>query len=169
MSDSQDYPRLLFDLLKDNNLTMTAAESCTGGLISKIMTDYPGSSDIFWGSFITYSNDSKIRLLKVNQSILDSAGAVSGETVLAMARGALEVSGADCSIAVSGIAGPGGGSPEKPVGTVWIGAALKEGGETSLEFLFEEDRGKVRQKTAETALKVLYHLILDNKLLTVNK
>ena len=138
---------------------MTAAESCTGGLISKIMTDFPGSSDIFWGSFITYSNDSKMKLLGVEKSLLDTFGAVSEQTVLAMARGAINSSGADCSVSVSGIAGPGGGSLQKPVGTVWICAVLKKGIQKTEVFHFCGDRIDVREKTAESALRMLYLLI----------
>lgn len=148
---------------------MTAAESCTGGLISKVMTDFPGSSDIFWGSFITYSNQSKMKLLGVATETLERFGAVSCETVLAMARGAQVISGADCSVSVSGIAGPGGGTTIKPVGTVWICAVLKNGVERVEEFHYGGCRDAVREKTAESALKMLYQLILENKLLTVNK
>lgn len=148
---------------------MTAAESCTGGLISKIMTDFPGSSDIFWGSFVTYSNQSKMKLLGVSSETLEHFGAVSSETVHAMAHGALISSGADCSVSVSGIAGPGGGTALKPVGTVWICAALKNGAERAEEFRYNGCRDSVREKTAESALKMLYQLILENKLLTVNK
>jgi len=140
---------------------MTAAESCTGGLISKIMTDLPGSSDIFWGGFVTYSNESKMKLLDVQDTILDSFGAVSEETVLAMARGAIDVSGADCSVSVSGIAGPGGGTLLKPVGTVWICASLKQGLDKAEEFHFTGNRGDIREKAAESALKMLYHLISE--------
>ncbi|MBI9099315.1 MAG: CinA family protein [Spirochaetaceae bacterium] len=162
MSDLEDYSLLLFDLLVGRGLTMTAAESCTGGLISKIMTDHPGSSEVFWGSFISYSNDSKKRLLNIKSSILDSYGAVSGETVRAMSLGALRLSRASCSVSVSGIAGPGGGSDLKPVGTVWICAALKGGPLKMENFLFQGNRSIVRNKTAAAALKMLYHLILEN-------
>lgn len=169
MSDTQNIPHSLFTLLKDEKLTMTAAESCTGGLISKIMTDFSGSSNIFWGSFITYSNQSKMKLLGVASETLDRFGAVSNETVLAMALGALSFSEADCSVSVSGIAGPGGGTALKPVGTVWICAALKNGVVKAEKFHYNGSRDSVREKTAESALKMLYQLILENNLLTVNK
>jgi nicotinamide-nucleotide amidase len=161
VSDTDNYSSLLFNLLKDKKLTMTAAESCTGGLVSKIMTDFPGSSDIFWRSFITYSNNSKMKLLGIKSVILDSYGAVSKQTVQAMAKGAIDCSGADCSVSVSGIAGPGGGSRLKPVGTVWICAALKQGVEKVEKFHFKGSRSDVREKTAESALKMLYHLISE--------
>jgi len=140
-------------------LTMTSAESCTGGLIAKSMTDMAGSSDVFWGGFVTYSNESKEKLIGVPLAVLEKYGAVSEQTVRAMAEGALTRSGADCSIAVSGIAGPGGGSDEKPVGTVWIGAALKSGQILSHVYLFEGDRAAVREKTAMTALTMLIEMI----------
>lgn len=140
---------------------MTTAESCTGGLISKIMTDFPGSSEVFWGSFITYSNESKIKVLNVKNLILDSYGAVSEQVVLAMAKGALGVSGADCSVSVSGVAGPGGGTLLKPVGTVWICAALNQGVESVEKFHFSGNRSEIREKTAESALMMLYHLISE--------
>ena len=148
---------------------MTAAESCTGGLISKIMTDYPGSSNLFWGSFITYSNDAKMKLLSVRESVLEACGAVSAETVIEMADGAIKASGASCSVSVSGIAGPDGGTIDKPVGTVWICAALSNGIHKFEKFQFSGDRAMVREKTAQSAIMMLYHLILDNRLLTVNK
>lgn len=148
---------------------MTAAESCTGGLISKYMTDIPGSSDVFWGGIISYSNESKEKLLFVDREILNNAGAVSKETVMAMAKGALAVSNTDCSVAVSGVAGPDGGSADKPVGTVWICAALRNGSVDTEKFLYSGDRKTVREETADSALMMVYHLILDNKLLTVEK
>ncbi|MFV8818675.1 CinA family nicotinamide mononucleotide deamidase-related protein [Haliea sp. E17] len=110
----------VIDLLRQRGATLTTAESCTGGLIASMLTRIAGSSDVFHAGFVTYANDIKRDILDVPQIDLDTHGAVSGEVVLAMARGALEKSGADYAIAVSGIAGPGGGSAEKPVGTVWL-------------------------------------------------
>ncbi|MBB6480837.1 nicotinamide-nucleotide amidase [Spirochaeta isovalerica] len=140
-------------------MTMTAAESCTGGLIAKIMTDMAGSSEVFWGGFITYSNDSKEKLIGVPAETLEHFGAVSDETVRAMAEGALKRSTADCSLAVSGIAGPGGGTAEKPVGTVWIGVALKKGTVLSRIYHFEGDRAAIRGETAKQAISMLIDLI----------
>jgi PncC family amidohydrolase len=160
---------LLFQLLKKKQMTMSAAESCTGGLISKNMTDIAGSSDVFWGGFITYSNDAKKKLLAVDECILDSYGAVSRETVIAMAEGAIGKSGTDCTVSVSGIAGPGGGSELKPVGTVWICAALSNGIMNVDKYLFQGNRNEVREKATETAIMMVYHLICEYKLLTVNK
>lgn len=127
-----------------------------------MMTDIPGSSQVFWGSFISYSPQSKIKLLRVDSETLHRFGEVSRETVVAMARGSLHSSGVDCSVSVSGIAGPGGGSPSQPVGTVWICAALKKGMEKAEEFYYNGNRDTVREKTAESALKMLYQLILEN-------
>lgn len=168
MSDIS-YPDLLFQTLQDEKMTFTAAESCTGGLISKLMTDFPGSSNVFWGGFITYSNEAKRKLLSVDGSILEKYGAVSRNTVIAMAEGAIKNSGADCSVSVSGVAGPGGGSESKPVGTVWICALLATGELKTERLIFSGDRSEVRSKAASYALKMVYHLILDNQLLTVNK
>jgi len=110
----------VLDLLREQGATLTAAESCTGGLIASMLTRIPGSSDCFHAGFVTYDNDIKRSVLGVEQSTLEQHGAVSEEVVIQMARGAMERSGADYGIAVSGIAGPGGGSEEKPVGTVWL-------------------------------------------------
>jgi len=159
VSDLRALSESLFALLLKNKMTMTAAESCTGGLIAKSMTDMAGSSDVFWGGFVTYSNESKEKLIGVPSAVLDQYGAVSEQTVRAMADGALRRSGADCSVAVSGIAGPGGGSEEKPVGTVWIGAALKSGRNSSCVYRFVGDRTAVREKTAIKALSTLIEMI----------
>lgn len=112
--------KCLVDLLVENNQTLTTAESCTGGLIASNITRIPGSSAVFEAGFVTYSNRIKTELLRVEEKTLNTHGAVSEAVVLEMARGALNASGSDWAVAVSGIAGPGGGSEEKPVGTVWI-------------------------------------------------
>lgn len=160
MSDLNDVSRKLFELLGERNRVMTTAESCTGGLIAKIMTDYAGSSDIFWGGFVTYSNESKSKMLSVPEDVLEDYGAVSRETVLAMSSGSIQNSGADCSVAVSGIAGPGGGTEEKPVGTVWISAALQEGLKEARCFRFDGNRRQIREAASREALLMLYKLIL---------
>src|SRR5690606_36099107 len=105
---------------------LVSAESCTGGYIAHLFTSIPGASEVFQGGVISYSNELKMRLLGVDEAILNEKGAVSAETVAAMARGALQRMGGDYAVAVSGIMGPGGGSPEKPVGTAWIAVAGKE-------------------------------------------
>lgn len=110
----------VLQLLREQGKTLTTAESCTGGLIASMLTRIAGSSDSFHAGFVTYANHIKQSLLGVDQQVLETHGAVSEEVVRAMARGALDKAGADLAIAVSGIAGPDGGSPEKPVGTVWL-------------------------------------------------
>ncbi len=133
---------------------MATAESCTGGWISQSLTAVPGSSNWFDSGFITYSNDAKQRLLNVPKSIfdVDGPGAVSEEAVLAMSRGALENSRANVAVAVSGVAGPEGGSDEKPVGTVWI-AWQWEDKSLARCFHFSGDREAVRLASVIAALE----------------
>ena len=144
-------------LLKDG-LSVATAESCTGGWIAKALTDIAGSSQWFLEGFVTYSNESKIRRLGVRTSLLKIQGAVSGSVVRAMAKGALRRTGADLAVAVSGIAGPGGAAPGKPVGTVWLGWAARRGRATRVAVQlrhFRGDRGTVRRKTVKLALQGL--------------
>jgi nicotinamide-nucleotide amidase len=140
---------------------ITTAESCTGGWIAKTLTDIPGSSRWFGEGFITYSNDSKTRRLGVPRAILESEGAVSEASARAMAKGALERSGADVAVAVTGIAGPDGGVPGKPVGTVWFCWAEKHGTRMHSRTehkRFRGDREAVRRKTVRWALmRLLSH------------
>ncbi len=134
---------------------VTTAESCTGGLISNRITDVPGSSEVFGRGFITYANRAKAEMLGVDEGLLERAGAVSEPVVRAMAEGALREAGADHSLAVSGIAGPGGGSAEKPVGTVWIGLASASAETVARRYRFSADRLHFKQRTADTALDLL--------------
>lgn len=113
------------DLLRRNNLTVSTAESCTGGSIAARISSVPGCSDYFRGSIVAYSNDIKNMLLGVSAETLGKHGAVSEETVTEMVKGAMKVMKTDCAVATSGIAGPGGGTPEKPVGTIWIAVGYK--------------------------------------------
>src|SRR3974377_497249 len=110
----------LLDLYRGRGMRVATAESCTGGLVAAALTAVPGSSDVFECSFVTYSNDAKQKLLGVAAATLRRYGAVSAETASAMARGALQRSGADCAVSITGIAGPGGGSKEKPIGLVYF-------------------------------------------------
>ena len=142
---------LPYRILSQRRETVAVAESCTGGLISKLLTDIPGSSSVFWGTFVTYSDESKIRLLGVPGEMLLSAGAVSREVVSAMSQGLLEHTPADLALAVTGIAGPEGGSREKPVGTVWISARYRRGGHLCQRFHFPGNREAVRRRTAVAA------------------
>ena len=116
----------LSDLLTRAGYSMATAESCTGGMIAAMCTDVAGSSGWFRGGVVSYANDIKESLLGVPPAVLETHGAVSGEVVRHMAAGALHVCGAQAAVAVSGVAGPSGGTPEKPVGTVWIGVAVEE-------------------------------------------
>ncbi|MBQ7650076.1 MAG: CinA family protein [Victivallales bacterium] len=140
--------------LKARGLTLSTAESCTGGGIAAILTDIPGASAWFSGGFVTYSNEWKMKQLGVSAETLERYGAVSSETVGEMLDGLLENGGADLGIAVSGIAGPGGGTPEKPVGTVYVGVARKDW-KWVQRFQFEGGRADVRRATAETALNMM--------------
>jgi nicotinamide-nucleotide amidase len=134
------------------------AESCTGGLIAKSFTDRAGSSDWFERGFVTYSNAAKSDMLAVPESIIDDYGAVSEPVAVAMASGALRHSRADYSIAVTGVAGPAGGSAEKPVGTVWIAVASAEQQQATL-YHFDGDRAAVREATLHQALVDVLKLI----------
>ncbi len=134
--------------------TVATAESCTGGLIAAAFTDIAGSSAWFGWGVVSYANAAKVGLLGVQPQTLDNYGAVSEQTVREMAAGVCRVSGADWGIAVSGIAGPGGGSPDKPVGTVWLALAGPDGIETFVRH-FAGDRAAVRQQTVDTVLAVL--------------
>ena len=146
----------LVTALIDAGKTVTTAESCTGGWIAKAITDIPGSSKAFAYGIVSYSNGAKESLLGVqNQTLLES-GAVSEGVVAEMAAGALQLSGADIAVAVSGVAGPDGGSEEKPIGTVWIGWAVrkKSGRETDCESRhIEGNRNEVRVQTVAYALQ----------------
>ena len=135
---------------------LTTAESCTAGWIAKALTDVPGSSQWFETGYVTYSNESKQRELDVPARTLMRHGAVSGETVRAMARGALYRARADLAVAVSGIAGPDGGTPTKPVGTVWFGTAVRRGRVVHAECRhFGGDRERVRRRAVEYALRLV--------------
>jgi len=135
------------------------AESCTGGWVAKVCTDVAGSSQWFECGFVTYSNAAKIRDIGVSERTLANHGAVSEATVREMAAGALRVSGVDIAVAISGIAGPDGGTPQKPVGTVWFAvAAVRRGGDvviTSEIRLFSGDRELVRRCSVERALELV--------------
>lgn len=113
------------ELLKAKNLSLSTAESCTGGGIAALITSVPGSSEYFKGGIVAYSNEVKMALLHVSPETLKQHGAVSRETVTEMVKGAMKTLKTDCAVATSGVAGPGGGTPEKPVGTVWIAIAYK--------------------------------------------
>ncbi|HVF25913.1 MAG TPA: CinA family protein [Anaerolineales bacterium] len=143
------------ELLQSRGLKLALAESCTGGLIGNRITDVPGSSAYFLGGLISYAYEAKIALLGVQWETLNSKGAVSREVVLEMAHGARKALNADIAVAVSGIAGPGGAMPGKPVGTTWVGLTTKEG-EWARVFQFSGDRVQNKSQAAEAALQVLF-------------
>ena len=139
-------------------LRICTAESCTGGLIAKSFTDIAGSSDWFECGFVTYSNQSKIDMIGVPESVIAEYGAVSEAVVNAMASGALRNCAADISIAVTGVAGPAGGSDDKPVGTVWIGVASSQQ-QIAIKYHFDGDREAIRQATMRQAIEDVLRLI----------
>ena len=145
--------------LLNQHYTLATAESCTGGGIAKLLTDLPGSSAWFERGFVTYSNASKRECLQVPETTLTHYGAVSKETVAAMAQGALQQSRAHVALAVSGIAGPDGGSAEKPVGLVWLAWATLNGTLHCQHYFFQGDRNSVREQAVETALKGLLDVL----------
>lgn len=142
----------LFEALKRRGIMMATAESCTGGLIAKTITDLPGSSEIFERGFVTYSNQSKVELLAIPEAVIDRHGAVSAEVAQAMAEGALEHSNAKIAVSCTGIAGPGGGTKEKPVGLVYIGVASRMGPPRTYEHSFSGDRDSIRKQCVDAAL-----------------
>lgn len=142
----------LVSLLKQKSLTITTAESCTGGMISSEITKIPGVSQHFNASFVTYSNEAKMKYLSVSKHSLSAHGAVSEEVVLEMAEGALQAGDADFSIAISGIAGPTGGTEVKPVGTVFIGFATQKK-KKAFNLHFKGSREGIRKKSVLWAIK----------------
>jgi nicotinamide-nucleotide amidase len=148
----------LADLLREHGQMIATAESCTGGLISAACTGLAGSSDWFERGFVTYSNEAKVEQLGVDAALIDAKGAVSEVVARAMAFGAVRHSRAQAGVAVTGIAGPGGGSPEKPVGTVWFGFSA-DGLLSSEMKVFPGDRAAVRMATVHHALQRLLQLL----------
>jgi PncC family amidohydrolase len=148
---------ILHNTLLEKKITVSVAESCTGGLIGYILTERPGSSGFFIGSAVTYSNDSKEKVLGVPHDTLDRYGAVSPETVMEMVKGARELFESDYAVAVTGIAGPDGASEDKPVGLVFI--AVTDGIRTvATENHFLGDRESIRKATAEEAISMLLEM-----------
>lgn len=155
-----DLAEQLIEKLKYKQWKLVTAESCTGGMIATALTDKPGSSKVFERGFVTYSNQSKIDCLGVSPDTLHKYGAVSSQTVEEMAKGALDNSEAKISIAITGIAGPDGGTPQKPVGLVYIGYGIKGGIVQASTFNFTNmPRQEVRLNTTKEAFKILLSLI----------
>lgn len=158
--DEDTIEGVVANLLRVRGITVSTAESCTGGTISQMLTSVPGASNYFPGGVVTYSNESKVRELGVRQSTLEHFGAVSEETVTEMALGAKNRFGTDFSVAVSGIAGPDGGTPDKPVGTVWM-AVSGPNGTVAKKHLFGDDRQRNIERSALTAINLLRKQILS--------
>ena len=145
----------LADALRARGASMATAESCTGGLVAAACTSIAGSSDWFERGLVTYSNEAKTELLGVPAALIDRHGAVSAEVARAMASGALARSPATFAVAITGIAGPGGGSPGKPVGTVWLATASRDGAAASSLLNASGDRDAIRRLSVERALELL--------------
>ena len=158
MADDSRLTRKTIDLLdacRRRGWTLATAESCTGGLIATTLTEIAGSSDVVDRGFVTYSNQAKTDMLRVRPALISRYGAVSEQVAKAMAEGAIGHSNADLAVSVTGIAGPGGATPDKPVGLVFIGIAIRDGEVTAERCMFNGDRRSVRRQTVERALDLL--------------
>jgi nicotinamide-nucleotide amidase len=160
--DGRHVEELVLEACRARGLTLATAESCTGGLVAQRLTSVPGSSDVFLGSVVAYADEVKVRELGVPQELLQQHGAVSAEAAAAMTAGARERLRADVAVAVTGIAGPGGGTEDKPVGLVYLHAQAP-GGERALEFHFAGDRESIRRRAAATALHLVRRLLAQHR------
>jgi nicotinamide-nucleotide amidase len=156
--DEASVAELVLDACRTRGLTFATAESCTGGMVAERVTAIAGASDVFLGSVVAYSNDVKRRELGVPEAVLAEHGAVSAETAAAMAAGARQRLGADVAVAVTGIAGPDGGTAEKPVGLVYLHAITPDG-ERGRDFQFPGDRDSIRRRATVTALHLVRRLL----------
>lgn len=148
------------DLLRQKGWKLATAESCTGGLIGHRITNIPGSSDYYLGGVVAYAYEAKVAVLGVSWETLHKHGAVSRQTVLEMARGARILLRADMAVSVSGIAGPGGATPDKPVGTTWFGLSTT-GGEWARVYCFPGDRAQNKAHSAQAALQFVLDALMD--------
>ena len=161
VAESEDpMEKVLVDLLTERGETIATAESCTGGEIASTITNVPGSSKVLLSGFVTYSNEAKATVLGVNPELIREHGAVSGPVVEQMVEGCLQVSGADNAVAVSGIAGPGGGSEEKPVGTVYLGIASRSGDTFVKRYFSPSDRKSFKLRTTRLAMDLIRRRLL---------
>lgn len=147
--------KAILDDARRKKLTIATAESCTGGLIAALFTEIAGASDVLTYGFVTYANDAKRAMIGVDKKLLEQHGAVSAEVVVAMAEGALRTAKSDLAVAVTGIAGPGGGSAAKPVGTVHIACAAKNKPTLQHAHHFTGDRSAIRMASVEAALRLV--------------
>ncbi|WP_022851427.1 CinA family nicotinamide mononucleotide deamidase-related protein [Limisalsivibrio acetivorans] len=157
----EDLPTMLVRILKEKGMKVSFAESCTGGMLGQDLTNIAGSSEVFEGSLVTYSNNAKMSMLGVREDTLIEHGAVSAETAAEMAEGAAKALNTECSAGVTGIAGPGGGTDEKPVGTVYISIKVKDRIITT-HNLFPGDRESVRIRTAKTVFREMTKMIRES-------
>ncbi|MBI4228882.1 MAG: nicotinamide-nucleotide amidohydrolase family protein, partial [Deltaproteobacteria bacterium] len=148
----EDLEQVVGELLKQKGFTLAVAESCTGGLLAHRITNIPGSSEYFERGVVSYSNESKEEILGVPRELIETKGAVSAEVVQSMAEGVRKLANTDLGVGISGIAGPTGGSSEKPVGTVFIGISCKNRGTFSRRYQFRGTREEIKIITSETAL-----------------
>lgn len=153
--DGSSMEKTVVRLLKENGMTFATAESCTGGLISHRITNVPGASDVFTHGFVTYANEAKSEMLGVSAEAIATHGAVSETVAREMAEGALQKSGATISVAVTGIAGPGGGSEEKPVGTAWIAVASQGGSTAAFKVFHPRNRKDFKHAVSQSALEAV--------------
>jgi nicotinamide-nucleotide amidase len=158
-ADTLRAAETLLQACRERRLLVATAESCTGGLIAATLTAIAGSSDVVDRAFVTYSNAAKNEMLGVPMDLIDRVGAVSEEVARAMAEGALAHSPADLAVSVTGVAGPGGGSAQKPVGLVWFGCLRRGRTATTLSHIFPGDRTEVRRATVAEALRLLRQAI----------
>ncbi|MFK7883626.1 MAG: CinA family nicotinamide mononucleotide deamidase-related protein [Phycisphaerales bacterium] len=162
--DGHVLVRTVSDLLRNQNETVGTIESCTGGLLGEMITRIGGSSDIFVGGLLTYTNELKARLAGVDAQLIGTHGVVSKQVAIEMARGGLNRLGTDHALSITGVAGPGGGSNEKPVGTVWIARASSDGTTDARRFLFRGGRDAIRLWSATTALGLLRLKLLETEM-----
>ena len=163
MNETERLAKMLVRRAQEVGMMVTCAESCTGGMVSAALTDIAGASAMFERSFVTYSNDAKMELLGVQSATLETHGAVSAETAIEMAAGALaNVTQASLAVAITGIAGPGGGSIEKPVGLVYFGRAITGADSHSWRHVFEGDRKAIRQQATARALALMLDALPDD-------
>ena len=160
--DERPVEAIVLDLCRSRGLSLATAESCTGGLVAGRLTSVPGASDVFRGAVVAYSDDVKQRELGVSAALLAEHGAVSGETAAAMAQGVRERFGVDVAVAVTGVAGPGGGTPDKPVGLVFVHAAGPDG-VLDVRFSFPGDRRTIRARSAAAALHLVRRLLTQSR------
>jgi nicotinamide-nucleotide amidase len=160
--DEKPVEARVLDACRVRGWKLATAESCTGGMVAQRLTSVPGSSDVFVGAVVAYSNEVKLRELSVPAEALREHGAVSAETAAAMARGVRERLGTDVAIAVTGVAGPGGGTPEKPVGLVYVHAETPEASR-GIDFSYGSDRESIRRRATVASLHLLRRLLAQTR------